>query len=55
LILRGVSDLVSETGGEAYDNLPLYEERTKVIMQKLFDQLPGWLGSVKVGKGDSHF
>jgi adenosylhomocysteine nucleosidase len=48
LILRGVSDLVSETGGEAYDNLSLYEERTKVIMQTLFDQLPGWLGSVNI-------
>lgn len=48
LILRGVSDLVSETGGEAYDNLSLYQERTKAIMQKLFDQLPGWLGSVKI-------
>ncbi|MCC6986049.1 MAG: hypothetical protein IT309_06460, partial [Anaerolineales bacterium] len=48
LILRGVSDLVSETEGEAYDNLSLYEERTKVIMQTLFDQLPGWLGSVNI-------
>ena len=50
LILRGVSDLVSETGGEAYDNLPLYEERTKVIMRKLFDQLPGWLNCVEIRK-----
>lgn len=48
LILRGVSDAVSEGGGEAYDNLPLYEERTKFIMQKLFDQLPGWLGCVYI-------
>ncbi len=55
LILRGVSDLVSEAGGEAYDNLSLYEERTKAIMQKLFDQLPRWLESVKIGLGDSHF
>jgi len=48
LILRGVSDLVSETAGEAYDNPTLYEERTKDIMQKLFDQLPGWLDSLDV-------
>lgn len=47
LILRGVSDLVNEEAGEAYDNLALFEERTKVIMQKLFDQLPDWLRSVK--------
>lgn len=48
LILRGVSDLVSETGGEAYDNLSLYEERTKAIMRKLFSQLPGWLASANI-------
>lgn len=48
LILRGVSDLVSEEAGEAYDNLALFEERTKEVMKKLFEQLPGWLGSVKV-------
>jgi adenosylhomocysteine nucleosidase len=47
LILRGVSDLVNEEAGEAYDNLSLFEERTKGIMKKLFDQLPDWLGSVK--------
>ncbi|NWF64420.1 MAG: hypothetical protein HXY38_08955 [Chloroflexi bacterium] len=46
LILRGVSDLVSEEAGEAYDNLPLFEERTKKVMQKLFDQLPDWLKCV---------
>jgi len=43
LILRGVSDLVNEEAGEAYDNLALFEERTKMVMQKLFDQLPDWL------------
>ncbi len=48
LILRGVSDVVSEEAGEAYDNLPLFEERTKVIMQKLFEQLPGWLRNVRI-------
>ena len=43
LILRVVSDLVSEGGGEAYDNITLYKERTKVIMRRLMEQLPGWL------------
>jgi adenosylhomocysteine nucleosidase len=48
LILRGVSDLVNEHAGEAYDNLALFEERTKDVMRKLFDQLPDWLRSVKI-------
>ncbi len=48
LILRGVSDLVNEQAGEAYDNLALFEERTKDVMRKLFEQLPDWLRSVKI-------
>ncbi|MBN8580078.1 MAG: hypothetical protein J0L96_05350 [Anaerolineae bacterium] len=48
LILRGVSDLVNEEAGEAYDNLALFEERTKDVMRKLFEQLPDWLRSVKL-------
>jgi adenosylhomocysteine nucleosidase len=47
LILRGVSDLVNEKVGEAYDNLQLFEERTKEIMRKLFEQLPDWLSVIK--------
>jgi len=43
LILRKVSDLVNEQGGEAYGNLELYEERTRGIMQQLLKQLPDWL------------
>ncbi len=46
LILRGVSDLVSEESGEAYDNLPLFEERTKGVMRRLFKQLPDWLKGI---------
>jgi adenosylhomocysteine nucleosidase len=52
LILRGVSDTVNEEAGEAYDNLALFEERTKEIMRTLFDQLPGWLDNIQ--KGWSH-
>ncbi len=48
LILRGVSDLVNERHGEAYDNLALFEERTQGIMRKLFEQLPDWLSAVKI-------
>jgi adenosylhomocysteine nucleosidase len=48
LILRGVSDLVNEHEGEAYDNLALFEERTKDVMKKLFDQLPSWINAIKL-------
>jgi adenosylhomocysteine nucleosidase len=47
LILRGVSDLVNEKDGEAYDNFSLFEERTKEVMKKLFEQLPDWLNRIK--------
>jgi len=43
LILRAVSDLVSEASGEAYDNIALFKERTQVIMRRLIEQLPGWV------------
>src|SRR5689334_10802652 len=43
LILRAVSDLVGGDGGEAYGNLELFHERTKIVMKNLFDQLPAWL------------
>ena len=48
LILRMVSDLVSEKGGEAYGDITIFNERAKEIMKKLFEQLPGWLGAVKI-------
>ncbi|MBV6393352.1 MAG: 5'-methylthioadenosine/S-adenosylhomocysteine nucleosidase [Anaerolineales bacterium] len=48
LILRGVTDLVNEDTGEAYDNLALFEERTEGVMRTLFDQLPGWLERVRI-------
>lgn len=47
LILRVVSDLVNETGGEAYDNIALFKERTKGIMRRLIEQLPGWVGEIR--------
>jgi adenosylhomocysteine nucleosidase len=46
LILRAVSDLVNENGGEAYNNITLFKERTKEIMGRLLEQLPGWVEGV---------
>ncbi len=43
LILRGVSDLVSEQGGEAYNGISFFEQASGRIMRRLLDSLPGWL------------
>ena len=48
LILRAVSDMVSDEGGEAYDNIELFNQRAKEIMKLLFEQLPDWLRCVKL-------
>ena len=48
LILRGVSDMVSEDGGEAYDNIEIFNQRAKAIMKRLIEQLPDWLNSVQL-------
>jgi len=47
LILRGVTDLVSIEGGEAYGNIGLFHENTKSVMKILIDQLPVWLVRIK--------
>lgn len=47
LILRGVSDTVGEEGGEAYNNIELFNQRAKDIMKQLIGQLPEWLNAVK--------
>lgn len=47
LILRMVSDLVSEHGGEAYGDIEIFNERARGIMKQLLEQLPGWLGAVQ--------
>jgi adenosylhomocysteine nucleosidase len=46
LILRGVTDLVHETGGEAYGNIELFQRRTRTIMARLFADLPFWLDKI---------
>jgi adenosylhomocysteine nucleosidase len=44
LVLRGVTDLVGENGGEAYKgNVNYYYENAEMIMKKLIESLPGWL------------
>jgi adenosylhomocysteine nucleosidase len=48
LILRGVSDLVSVNGGEAYGNIELFHERTAQIMKELVKQLPAWLRGIEM-------
>jgi len=52
LILRGVSDLTSASGGEVYGDYELFEQRSKETMKKLFEQLPKWLAAIdKVEQG----
>ena len=48
LILRGVSDMVSEAGGEAYNNIEVFNERARGVMEQLIEQLPEWLNAVKL-------
>jgi adenosylhomocysteine nucleosidase len=47
LILRGVSDLVGEGGGEAYSDRSLFAERTEQVMKSLIDLLPAWLAAIE--------
>ena len=48
LILRGVSDMVSEQGGEAYGDIEIFNQRAKEVMKQLFEQLPDWLRAVRL-------
>jgi adenosylhomocysteine nucleosidase len=43
LILRGVSDLVTTSSGEAYGNFDLFIQRTDTTMNKLLNSLPLWI------------
>src|SRR5215207_6099381 len=44
LILRGVTDLVSDIQADAYDgNLSVWTEATAEVMQSLVKQLPAWI------------
>lgn len=48
LILRGVSDLVSESGGEAYEEASMFEDAARVIMNHLIKSLPEWIKNADV-------
>ncbi len=43
IILRGVSDLVSSRGGEAYGNIELFHQAAEDILRGLVEALPRWL------------
>jgi adenosylhomocysteine nucleosidase len=44
LILRGVTDLVGSSGGEAYDgNMHVFEQGTQHVLAQLVQALPAWL------------
>lgn len=43
LILRGVSDLVDQNGGEAYGTAAVFTEGTRQVMEPMLQALPGWL------------
>lgn len=43
LILRGVTDLVTRTAGEAYGNMGAFAEGAGVVMRRLIGELPAWL------------
>jgi adenosylhomocysteine nucleosidase len=46
LILRGVTDLVSPEGGEAYGDIGIFHENTKKVMRQLVEELPRWLKNI---------
>ena len=47
LILRGVTDLVGQGGGEAYDGTAaIFRQRADAVMARLLDSLPAWLARV---------
>ncbi len=47
LILRGVTDLVGESGGEAYGNIELFIRNTAEVLETLMSSLPDWIARVR--------
>lgn len=47
LILRGVSDLVGQAGGEAYANLTVFADGAKNVLSPLLASLPQWIAQSK--------
>jgi adenosylhomocysteine nucleosidase len=52
LILRGVTDLVGEEGGEAYGNYQLFLHRARDVMGTLIAILPVWLNAFEGALGE---
>jgi adenosylhomocysteine nucleosidase len=49
LILRGVTDLVGHSGGEAYQgNYHVFVEGAQKIMRRLVEVLPAWLAKIQL-------
>ncbi len=46
LILRGVTDLVSSSAGEAYGNIELFHQATRGIIENLVSGLHHWLAQI---------
>jgi adenosylhomocysteine nucleosidase len=42
-ILRGVTDLVGEGGGETYGKYELFQQRTDHVMHRMLESLPWWM------------
>jgi adenosylhomocysteine nucleosidase len=50
LILRGVTDLVGGSGGEAYQgNIHVFVEGTREVLERLVEALPDWLALPVMG------
>jgi adenosylhomocysteine nucleosidase len=48
LILRGVTDIVGDSGGEAYSgNINIFYKNTELIMKRILDSVPFWLMKYK--------
>jgi adenosylhomocysteine nucleosidase len=43
LILRGVSDVVDDTGSEAYGNIDAFTHGARLVLENLWQTLPQWL------------
>lgn len=43
LILRGVTDLVGSSGGEAYGDIEVFVDSARTVMGRLIENLPAWL------------
>ena len=53
LILRGVTDLVGASGGEAYEgNIEVFHQNAFLILQRLIESLPAWLERAYNRKGE---